>query len=110
MKIRQKIGIILLVVYAFFFASANLFYHTHQLADGTIVHSHIFWGSKAHSHSTSQLQIIDLFNYCIYDNAETIEVQQIIKDYSEEIYVVSEVAAFISGSLYSFTLRAPPSF
>ena len=41
-RFRQLSSVVMLVVYAFFFASTNLFYHSHQLADSKVVHSHPF--------------------------------------------------------------------
>lgn len=106
--IKQTISLLLLVVYAFFFASANLFYHSHQDAEGNIVHSHIYWGHKAHSHTTAQLQIIDQLSTSSYDNAGQIEIQQLLPVYCEDITDCREVAALSQGDGYSFSLRAPP--
>lgn len=107
-SIKQTISLLLLVVYAFFFASANLFYHSHEDADGNIVHSHIFWGHKAHSHTTAQLQIIDQLSTSSYDNADQIEIQQLLPEYFEVITASREVAALSQGLEYSFSLRSPP--
>lgn len=107
-SIKQTISLLLLVVYAFFFASANLFYHSHQDDEGNIVHSHIYWGHKAHSHTTAQLQIIDQLSTSSYDNADQIEIQQLLPVYCEDITASREVAALCLGAEYSFSLRAPP--
>ncbi len=105
--IKQTISLLLLVVYVMFFASANLCYHSHQLADGTIVHSHIFFGGKTHSHTASQLQIVDQLNNATYENTECIQIQSFLPEYSEQI-VVREVIALTLIPQYSFSLRAPP--
>lgn len=107
-SIKQTISLLLLVVYAFFFASANLFYHSHQDEEGNIVHSHIYWGHKAHSHTTAQLQIIDQLSTLNYENADQIEIQQLLPEYFEGVTACREVAALSQGSEYSFSLRAPP--
>ena len=105
--IKQTISLLLLVVYVMFFASANLCFHSHQLADGTIVHSHIFFGGHSHSQNGSQLQIIDQLNTTAYENTESYQIQQFIPEYSELI-VAREVIVPIQISQYSFSLRAPP--
>lgn len=106
--IKQTISLLLLVVYAFFFASANFFYHSHQDAEGNIVHSHIYWGHKAHSHTTAQLQIIDQLSTSSYNNADQIEIEQLLPVYCENITDCREVASLSQGDGYSFSLRAPP--
>lgn len=108
MKTRQRISIILLMVYAFFFASTNLFYHTHQLEDGTIVHSHIFWGGKAHSHSASQLQIIHLFDTVAYDAQVEVIPQPFIEQACADC-CTPYIADTPVEPRFVFSLRAPPT-
>lgn len=54
-----------LVLFAFFFASTNLFPHVHEGPDGRIVHSHP-WSGKAHSHSDSEIQLLQIISANIY--------------------------------------------
>lgn len=54
-----------LVLFAFFFASTNLFPHVHEGPDGRIVHSHP-WSGKAHSHSASEIQFLQIISATIY--------------------------------------------
>lgn len=54
-----------LVLFAFFFASTNLFPHVHEGPEGRIVHSHP-WSGKAHSHSESELQLLQIISSNIY--------------------------------------------
>lgn len=54
-----------LVLFAFFFASTNLFPHVHEGPNGRIVHSHP-WSGKAHSHSDSEIQLLQIISANIY--------------------------------------------
>lgn len=54
-----------LVLFAFFFASTNLFPHVHEGPEGRIVHSHP-WSGKAHSHSDSEIQLLQIISANIY--------------------------------------------
>lgn len=54
-------GILLLSLYAFFFASTNLFVHTHEGPYYKIVHSHP-WSGKAHSHTSDEVQSISILS------------------------------------------------
>lgn len=109
MRIKQTIGLLLLVIYAMFFASANLCYHSHQLADGTVVHSHIFFGGQHHNHTAGQLQIIDQLNTANYEEAESVQIQPAHPEYCE-LLVAREVVALPLTPIYNFSLRAPPYY
>ena len=66
-------GILLLSLYAFFFASTNLFIHTHEGSYYKIVHSHP-WSGKAHGHTSQEVQLINIVSdqTCLAGNgAET---------------------------------------
>lgn len=60
----RHIGIktFLLLLFIFYSASINFFYHTHVINGVTIVHSHLYSGDEngnpTHEHSGSQLQLI----------------------------------------------------
>lgn len=54
-----------LVLFAFYFASTNLFPHVHEGPEGRIVHSHP-WSGKAHSHSDSEIQLLQIISANIY--------------------------------------------
>lgn len=54
-----------LVLFAFFFASTNLFPHVHEGPEGRIVHSHP-WSGKAHSHSDYEIQLLQIISANIY--------------------------------------------
>ena len=109
MRFKQTIGLLLLVIYAMFFASANLCYHSHQLADGTIVHSHLFFGGQHHNHTSGQLQIVDQLNTTCYEEAETIQIEPVQPEFCE-LLVAREVVALKLTPKYSFSLRAPPVY
>lgn len=70
---KRYIGFVLLLVYIFFFASANLHPHVHIINGITIVHSHIskdvnpFTSTKAkHNHNSSQINLIYNLNSAIF--------------------------------------------
>lgn len=98
----------LLAVYAFVFASTNFFYHSHQSANGIIVHSHISGGRIAHSHTLGQFQLIDQLNNTPYEGAENIEIQEVLPIYGQHIEVPRDAAAPLGHPEISFSLRAPP--
>ncbi len=61
-----------LVLFAFFFASTNLFPHVHEGPDGRIVHSHP-WSGKAHSHSDYEIQLLQIISANIYLDSGHVE-------------------------------------
>lgn len=61
-----------LVLFAFFFASTNLFPHVHEGPEGRIVHSHP-WSGKAHSHSDSEIQLLQIITANIYLDSGHVE-------------------------------------
>ena len=60
---------LLLLLFAFFFASTNLFPHVHEGPQGRIVHSHP-WSGESHSHTDAQYQIIQLISSNIFEAGE----------------------------------------
>lgn len=106
-KRRKIIGLFLLVVYAYFFASTNFFYHSHQLANSKIVHSHPFNGK--HAHTPGQIFVIGLFDAAVYQKSSDITVPDIVPLLAcLEIPLRPEKDVF-SCSVFSFSLRAPPA-
>lgn len=61
-----------LVLFAFFFASTNLFPHVHEGPEGRFVHSHP-WSGKAHSHSDSEIQLLQIISANIYLDSGHVE-------------------------------------
>lgn len=105
---RQYISLLLLAVYAFFFASNNFFYHSHYLADTKVVHSHL-WGNKAHSHTTAQIQAIDLFNTAVYEKGETLSAPQNLAVHQTVKNQTTLFCVLPSCSVWTFSLRGPPT-
>ena len=54
-------SVLSLLLFAFFFASTNLFPHVHEGENGRIVHSHP-WSANSHSHTDAQYQTILLLS------------------------------------------------
>lgn len=107
-KFRKYIGLFLLLVYAFFFASTNFFYHTHQLADHKLVHSHPF-SIPGHSHTAGQILLIDLINSADLLESAELTVPEAICSFS--VPLISDKCAddVLSGSNFCYSLRAPPA-
>ncbi len=107
MRFKQIVSFLLLVIYATFFASAHLCYHTHQLANGEIVHSHLY-GDKIHNHNSAQLQFIDQLTTAPYQSADLVEVEPFVPEFSEFIIIAPEAGYQLLDNILSFSLRAPP--
>lgn len=105
---RQYISLLLLAVYAFFFASNNFFYHSHTLADTKIVHSHL-WDGKAHSHTTAQIQAIDIFNAAVYEKGDSAEAPQLLAEQHMEKKQVKLSCVLLTPAIKAYSLRGPPS-
>ena len=108
LKFRKYIGLFLILVYAFFFASTNFFYHTHQLADYKLVHSHPF-SIPGHSHTASQILLIDLIDSADLLESAELSVPDAISGFS--VPEISDKCAedVLSGFNFDYSLRAPPT-
>ena len=107
-KFRKYTGLFLILVYAFFFASTNLFYHSHQLADYKIVHSHPF-SIPGHSHTANQILLIDLIDSADFQESAELSVPDAVPGFS--VTVISDKCAddVLSGFNFYYSLRAPPA-
>jgi len=104
---RKYLGIVLLVVYVCFYASANLFYHAHVMGAIKIVHSHPFT-SATHNHTANQIQMIEEFDSIVYQNAQPILIHECISDVEPIVRNVFGSDATLQESDFEFLLRAPP--
>lgn len=104
---KQTPGLFLLLVYAFFFASTNLFYHAHWIADTKIVHSHPA-GDKAHSHTTGQINFLEITTNEVFDGVGTLTSCSPIPESGCSFEPMMAVPHVQSAHLLSFSLRAPP--
>ena len=107
-KFRKYTGLFLILVYAFFFASTNLFYHSHQLADYKLVHSHPF-SIPGHSHTAGQILLIGLIDSA--DLLESAELSVPEATYGFSVPEISDKRAedVLSGFNFDYSLRAPPT-
>lgn len=96
-----------LMLFAFFFASTNLFTHVHEGPEGKIVHSHP-WSGKAHSHSDTELQLLQLISSNIFEASERISVT--VSDSPVVPYHPSGVLPEVAQTVFHHVLglRAPP--
>lgn len=107
-KLRKYTGLFLILVYAFFFASTNLFYHSHQLANHKLVHSHPF-SIPGHSHTANQILLISQADSADFQKSAELSVSDAIRSfYTTEIFD-NRSCDILSGIKFSFSLRAPPA-
>ena len=107
-KFRKYTGLFLILVYAFFFASTNFFYHTHQLADHKLVHSHPF-SIPGHSHTADQILLIDLIDSADLLESAELSVPDAISGFSIPEYNDNAAEDTLCGSDLFYSLRAPPA-
>ena len=98
----------LFAVYAMFFASTNLCYHVHWFDGVKVVHSHLYLGDKAHSHSAAELLLINLLGTTPYEQAETVQFQSAQPAIFNTATYICEVAFLPRITTHNFSLRAPP--
>ena len=108
-RFRKISSVLLLVLYATFFASTNLCVHSHDVEGVHIVHSHLGGGSQ-HSHTASQLQTINYLGCERFVAAEALASVAgpcllFCEDFESPL---REAVITFSGESHS--LRAPPFF
>lgn len=98
---------LLLALFAFFFASTNLFTHVHEGPEGRIVHSHP-WSGSPHSHTDAQYQIIQLLSGNNFQAGEEEHLEAPV--FSIESITPSSPAEAYVNILFHHVLglRAPP--
>lgn len=99
---------LLLALFAFFFASTNLFTHVHEGPEGRIVHSHP-WSGKSHSHTGAQYQIIQLLSGNIFQAGEEEHPEAPV--FSIEAFSPCPLTEAYANILFHHVLglRAPPA-
>lgn len=104
---RKISGILLFVVFAFMFASTNLFVHTHEGPNGRIVHSHP-WSGKSHSHTDGQFQLIGNLAASTFTKAQDAFIPAFQS--SGHILDATAIPEEPAGTLipHLFGLKAPP--
>lgn len=108
-KFRYIASILLLVVYAAFFASTNMFYHVHYQNGNKVVHSHFMFGGENHSHNSFELQLIAQVNTLTYDSPETLQVELPQPTFIDKTEAILGVEYLFSASSCNIALRAPPA-
>lgn len=96
-----------LVLFTFFFASANLFPHVHEGPEGRIVHSHP-WSGKAHSHSDSEIQLLQIISANIYLDSDQISITRLESQDIEYIPTLMLPEVIRTVFHHVLGLRAPP--
>ncbi|MCQ2298392.1 MAG: hypothetical protein MJZ51_07240 [Bacteroidales bacterium] len=105
-NIKKIAGILLAALYLSYFAGTHLFYHSHIVQHTTVTHSHPY--SKHHSHSLTQLQLIDeLCSYSLTDDLGWEEMPAATCQYWE--YPIHAIGQAALQAPQSASLRAPPA-
>ena len=99
----------MLSLYAFFFASTNLFIHTHEGPYSKIVHSHP-WSGKSHSHSSSELQLINILSSDNFLAAEACEEPEPYTAILEGSFTCTGTTPVLPQYHRTAGLRAPPMY
>lgn len=96
-----------LLLFAFFFASTNLFPHVHEGPDGRIVHSHP-WSGKAHSHSDSEIQLLQIISANIYLDSGHVEF--VTAESPDFLFILVVALPEVVQTVFHHVLglRAPP--
>lgn len=108
-KCRKFIGLVLVAVYALFFASTHFFYHSHQFADFKLVHSHPF-NNAGHSHTANQIALFSLLDSESYQDSSIADAPAFVPVQIGEKICGHYSGQFVSTLLQSVSLRAPPAF
>ena len=106
-KYLEYLSALALVLFAFFFASTNLFTHVHEGPEGRIVHSHP-WSGKPHSHSQSEFQLLQLISLNIYRAAEQVGVTSLPRPVLYELPMRKLPEVIQTVFHHVLGLRAPP--
>ena len=64
-KKKKIISLLLLTLFVSYYASTTLFFHSHQYAWGTIIHSHPYTAAT-HAHSANALQLINTLTNLLF--------------------------------------------
>lgn len=107
-KFRKYTGVILLFVYAFFFASTNFFYHAHQIGGSKILHSHPF-STQGHSHTTNQIFLINQIDSAPFQSSAELTVSDAAPGLPCEEFLDNCADTILSVVSFSYLLRAPPA-
>lgn len=97
----------MLSLYAFFFASTNLFIHSHEGPYSKIVHSHP-WSGKSHSHSSSELQLINILSSDNCLAADTCEEPEPYTATLNDSFTFGGITTVLPQHHRTAGLRAPP--
>lgn len=106
--IKKTVSVVMLVVYATLFVSTNLFYHSHHLGDKVVFHSHLF-GGQQHTHSSDQIQAIDLITSAVIYVVEPDQLPLVYEGKPQDITCLQPVRPLEKAPIIHFFLRAPPT-
>jgi hypothetical protein len=107
-KSKQIVALILMTVFAFYYANICFFYHSHIVNGTTIVHSHMYSKTSAGTHTISELTLISALsvfhslqaNVCSAGSSVFFILQICILPFQGEKFISTPVACI--------SLRAPP--
>lgn len=103
---RNILSIFLLLLFAYSFASNNLFLHTHIIGDVKVSHSHPY-SNSCHGHSSSELNLIDEFNNSSLSFTGELCVALVFLTLICSIYTIYSDRKDFQKTIFSVS-RAPP--
>ena len=106
-KHLEYLSALALLLFAFFFASTNLFTHVHEGPEGRIVHSHP-WSGKPHSHSHAEFQLLQLISINSYQAGEQVGVTSLLRPVLYELPILELPEVIQTVFHHVLGLRAPP--
>lgn len=108
---KQTVGLVLIVVFAFYYANTHFFYHSHIVNGATIVHSHIYnkMNAQAATHSMSELTLISVLSIFHSLQASACFVNPGVLLLLLVIILPSLARQIILNPVACICLRAPPS-
>ncbi|MDR2810087.1 MAG: hypothetical protein LBB84_05955 [Tannerellaceae bacterium] len=108
---KRIAALILITVFAFYYANIRFFYHSHIINGATIVHSHIYSKATAqtHTHSPTELKLISSLSVFLSLQVGICFVHPSIYLLLLVFILPSFSKRILSDSMPCISLRAPPS-
>ena len=106
LKIKKTVSLLLLALYMAYYVGAHCFFHTHNLSNGVITHSHPYT-SGTHTHNANDFQLINIFTNTLFVGATAIFFLALFPISTRRIYSFYKQHTYHS-LIGSNLLRAPP--
>jgi hypothetical protein len=110
--LKKFFAALMLAIFAAYFVSTNMFYHSHVVLGDTIVHSHPFKsdsnGKPIHSHNDKGYLTIQYLSCLLLSVIIFTLIRDGISLNSSELVVKLKLNKVLSSSRLVYSLRAPP--